>query len=151
MLSPFPVSPLKIPYSIPSPYFYEGAPLPIHPLLHHRHSIPKLGHQTFTGQEPSLPLMSDKVILCYICSWSHGSLHFLVGGLVPGSSGQGRGVWLVDIVVLPMGLQTPSAPSVLPVAPPLGSPCSVQWLATSILICISKALSEALRDRKSVV
>ena len=33
--------------------------------------------------------MSDKAILCYICSWSHGSLHVysLVGGLVSGSSG----------------------------------------------------------------
>ena len=33
--------------------------------------------------------MSHKAILCYICSWSHGSLHVysLVGGLVPGSSG----------------------------------------------------------------
>ena len=47
---------------------------------------------------------------------------FLVGGLVPGSSGRrGGGVLLVDIVVLPMGLQTPSAPSVLPLTPPLGS------------------------------
>ena len=26
-------------------------------------------------QKPSLPLMSDKAILCYICSWSHGFLH----------------------------------------------------------------------------
>jgi hypothetical protein len=32
-----------------------------------------------------------KAILCYICNWSHGSLHVysLVGGLVPGSSGGG--------------------------------------------------------------
>jgi hypothetical protein len=30
----------------------------------------------------------------------------LVGGLDPGSSGV---IWLVNIVVLPMGLQTPSA------------------------------------------
>jgi len=31
--------------------------------------------------------MSDKVILCYICSWSHGSLHVysLLGSLVPRS------------------------------------------------------------------
>ena len=28
--------------------------------------------------------MPDKAILCYICSWSHGS-HPLIGGLVPGS------------------------------------------------------------------
>ena len=46
------------------------------------------------GIEPSqnqvflLLLMTDKAILCYICSWSHGFLHVysLVGGLVPGSS-----------------------------------------------------------------
>ena len=56
---------------------------------------------------------------CYICSWIHESLHVysLVGGLVPGSSG--GGVWLVDIVVLPVGLQTPSAPSFLSLSPPL--------------------------------
>ena len=32
-----------------------------------------------------------------------------------------RGIWLVDILVLPMGLQTLSAPSVLPLTPLLGS------------------------------
>jgi hypothetical protein len=36
---------------------------------------------------------------------------------------------LVDIVVLLMGLQTTSAPSILFVTPLLGTPCSVQWLA----------------------
>jgi hypothetical protein len=39
--------------------------------------------------------------------------------------------WLVHIV-LPMGLQTTSAPWVLSLAPPLGTLCSVQWLAVSI-------------------
>ena len=44
--------------------------------------------------------MPQKALLCYIYVWSHGSLHVypLVGGLVPGNSG--RGIWLVDIVVL---------------------------------------------------
>jgi hypothetical protein len=32
------------------------------------------------------------------------------------------GVWLTDIIVLPMGLQTPSVPSVLSPSPPLGTP-----------------------------
>jgi hypothetical protein len=34
-------------------------------------------------------LMIEQAILCYICWWSHGSLHVcsLVGGLVPGNSG----------------------------------------------------------------
>jgi hypothetical protein len=45
-------------------------------------------------------LMTDKAILCYICSWSHGSLHVysLVGGLVPGSS-WGSG-WLILLFFL---------------------------------------------------
>jgi hypothetical protein len=52
---------------------------------------------------------------------------------------------LVGIVVLPMGLQTPLAPSVLSLAPPLGTLCSVQWMAASILLCICQALAEPLR------
>jgi len=43
------------------------------------------------------------------------------------------------------GLKTPPAPSVLSLAPPLGSPCSVLWLAASIPICIGKALPEPIR------
>jgi len=55
------------------------------------------------------------------------------------------GVWLVDTVVLPVGLQIPSAPSVISLTPPLGSLCSVQWLAVSLQLCISQALAEPLR------
>ena len=51
-------------------------------------------------------------------------------------------VQLVDIVVFPMELQSPLAPSVLPLALPLGSLGSVQWLAESICICMSKVLAE---------
>jgi hypothetical protein len=40
--------------------------------------------------------------------------------------------WLVHIVVPPMGLQAPSGPWVLSLAPPLGTLCSVQWLAESM-------------------
>jgi hypothetical protein len=41
-----------------------------------------------------LPLMSNKAILCHICSHCHGYLHVysLIGGPVPGSSG-GSGLW----------------------------------------------------------
>jgi hypothetical protein len=51
-------------------------------------------------QVPLLPLKINKAILCYICSWSHGSLHVysLVGGLVPGSSG-GLG-WFILLFLL---------------------------------------------------
>ena len=53
-------------------------------------------------QGPLLSLMPDKAILCYVGRWSLGSFHeySLDGGFVPVSSG---GVWLVDVVVLPMG------------------------------------------------
>jgi hypothetical protein len=68
-------------------------------------------------QGPLLPLMHDKAILCYICSWSH--VYSFVDGLVPGSSG---GVWLVDIVVLPMGFHKPSTPSVPSLNSSIGDP-----------------------------
>jgi hypothetical protein len=55
------------------------------------------------------------------------------------------GVWLVDNVVLPMGLQTPSTPTVLSLTPLLRKLCSVQWLAKSICLCISQALAKPLR------
>jgi hypothetical protein len=43
-----------------------------------------------------------------------------------------------------MRLQTALALSVLSLIPPLGSPCSVQWLAVNIHICICQALGEPL-------
>ena len=49
------------------------------------------------------------------------------------------------IAVLSMGLQTPSAPSVLSLTPPLGTRYSVQWLAASIHLCNFKALAGPLR------
>jgi len=52
-------------------------------------------------------------------------------------------LWLVGIVVL-MGLQTPSAPSILSLTP-MGIRFSVQWLAASIHLCICHALAEPLR------
>ena len=55
------------------------------------------------------------------------------------------GYWLVHIVVSPMGLQTPSAPWLLSLAPPLLTLCSVQWLAESVHLCVCQALAETLR------
>jgi hypothetical protein len=68
-------------------------------------------------------------------------VYSLVGGLVTGSPGSGGGVWLIDIILIPMGLQIPSVHSVLSLTPPLGSPHSVQWLAMSIQLSIYKALA----------
>ena len=56
-------------------------------------------------------------------------------------------VQLVSIVVLLMGLQFSSAPSFLPLTPPLKSPCSVQWLAVGNCICIGQALAEPRRGQ----
>jgi hypothetical protein len=54
-------------------------------------------------------------------------------------------IWLVGIFVLPMWLQNPSAPSVLSITTPLGTLCSVQWLAASIHLCICQTLTESHR------
>jgi hypothetical protein len=124
MLSSFPVSPQQTP-SPTHPRFYENTPPSTHPLLPHYPSIFLCwGIEPSKDQGPSLPLMPDKAILCYICSWSHGSLHVYswVHGLVPGNSGEG--VWFVAIV-FPVGLQTPLIPSVLFLTPPLGFLCSI--------------------------
>ena len=52
---------------------------------------------------------------------------------------------MVDIVVLPMGLQTHSVPSVLFLTPSLGMLCSDQWMAVSIHFHICPTLTEPLR------
>ena len=57
---------------------------------------------------------------------------------------------MVDIVVLPMGVKTASASSVLPLTPPLWSSCSVRWLAASIHVCIVQALAEPLRSTEGL-
>ena len=57
-----------------------------------------------------------------------------------------RELWrLVHIVVPPMGLQTPSAPWVLSLAPSLGTLYSAQWMAVRIHFCICQALAEPHR------
>jgi hypothetical protein len=54
-------------------------------------------------------------------------------------------VGLVDIVVLPMELETPSAPSSLSLIPPLETSRSLPSLAVSIYFCTCQALAEPLR------
>jgi hypothetical protein len=104
---PFLGFPSANPLSHPFPCFYEGAPHSL--LLPHYPSIPlcwDISIKPSLDQGPPIPLMPDKAILCCICSWSFGG-----------------GVWLIDSVVLPMGLQISSAPSVFPLTFPLGPPC----------------------------
>ncbi|CRH48541.1 Uncharacterised protein [Chlamydia trachomatis] len=76
VLSPFLVSPLKMPYLLPCP--------PAHQPFHSGFlawAFP------YTGSRPFLPLMNNKAIIYYICSWSHEFHCTLVGGVVSGSSG----------------------------------------------------------------
>jgi hypothetical protein len=91
--------------------------------------------KTSQDQGPPLPLMYNKGILCSIIRWSHETLHVysLFRWFSPWE------LWeygLVHIVVPPMELQPPSALWILSLAPPLGTLCTVQWLAESIYLCI---------------
>ena len=107
---------------------------------------PTLGHWAFTGPRAFSPIYAQL---------GHPLLHMWLEPWVPPCvlfgwwfspwELWGVGFWLVDIVVLPIGLQTPSARSVLSLTPPLGALRSVQWLAASIRLCICQALAEPFR------
>jgi hypothetical protein len=106
----FPVSLLQTP---PPIYLLLCGCSPLtHLLPPHCPGIPlHWGIEPSKDQELLLPLLPYRAILCYICSWSNGSLHVsLIGCLVPASSG--GSVWLV-LWFFPMVLQISSAPSVL--------------------------------------
>jgi hypothetical protein len=97
----FPGYPLEAPYPILLPSASMRV-LP-NPLTHSCLSTRILLHwstEASQDQKPLLPLMPNKAILCYICSWSHESLHVysLVGGLVSGSSGASG--WLISLFFL---------------------------------------------------
>jgi hypothetical protein len=139
MLSLFLVSPLKTP--IPSP-----VPLLTNPPISASWpwQSPILGHRTFTGPKTSHS----------IDEWpGHPLLHMHLELWVPPCVFFGWWLrtreiwkyWLFHIVVLPMGLQTPSAPWVFSLAPLLGTLCSFQWMSVSIYFCIWQALAEPLR------
>jgi hypothetical protein len=116
----------KPPSKPPSPCFYVGALPSTYPLPPHCSNIPlHWDIESPEDQGSPFPLIPDKAILCYISCRSYGSLHVysFFGGKL--KSWELWVFWLVDIVILNMGLQTPSASSVPPLTPPLGSPCSV--------------------------
>jgi hypothetical protein len=115
-LIPFLGFPTANPLShVPSPCFYEGSPYPPW------HS-PTLGHLVFTGPRTSLlPLMQT---VTSSATYATGAMGLVLPCVLFdwwSSPWELCEVWLIDIVVLPMGLQTPSAPSVLSLTPPLGS------------------------------
>jgi hypothetical protein len=137
MLSPFLVSPLKTPHPLP---LITNPPIPISWPWH----SPILGHRTFTGPRASPPI-DDRL--------GHPLLYMQLEPWVPPcvffgwwfSARELKGYWLVHIVVPPIGLQTPSTPWVLSLAPSLGTLCSIQWMAVSIHFCICQTLAENLR------
>ena len=115
VLSPFSVSLPETSYHIPSPSAsMRVLPPHTHPLT--PTSLPwyspTLGHGTFTGPRAS-PLTDARQ--------GHPLLHMWLESWVAPCELFGRwssswelwGICLVDIVALPMGLQTPSAPSIL--------------------------------------
>ena len=94
MISPSPVSPPQLP--IPSPLRFASmrcssthSPTLASPFL----ASPCQENDQDKQRPPQdqgfpFPLMPDKALLCYICSWSHGSLHAcnLAGVFLPGIS-----------------------------------------------------------------
>jgi hypothetical protein len=139
---PLPSFPSGTPLSHPpSPCFYEDASLPTHPFLPLYPGIPLYeGIQLLQNQGLLLLLMPDKAILCYICGWSHGSLHVysLVCGLAPGNSGASD--WLILLFFL-WGCKP------LQLTPPLGTPCwSYGWLqaTASVFVRLISCFSVAM-------
>ena len=110
--------------------------------------IPGPGILLYRGVEPSqdqgllLPLMTDQAIFCYKYRQSHKFHHVfsLNGDIVPRSS---KGNCQFILISLLMGLQSPSAPWILSLAPSLGTLCSLQWMTVSIHYCICQALARA--------
>ena len=103
---------------LPSPFFYEEAHPPTNPLWPHCSALP------YTGE---LSLPRTKGLSSYWCQTMPSSATYIIEAmstlwLVVWSLGLWV-VWLVGIAILPMGLQTLSTPSVLSLAPPLGTLC----------------------------
>ena len=133
LLSWFPLHIAPFPFPLPLLLWRCSPSHPPTPNSPHWHS-PTLGHPAFTG--PRAFLLID-VRKCHIL------LHMRLEPWVPprilfGWWFSPWELWVVQLVdiVLPIGLQFPSAPSVLPLALPLVSPGSVQWLAVSASVLV---------------
>jgi hypothetical protein len=134
---PFPSFPSKNPLSpLPSPCS------PTHPF-----PLPGPGIPLYWGIEPSqdqgpfLPLMSDKAILCYICSWSHESHHVfsLINGLVLGK------VLVSSYCCSSYGATNPFSSLGLFCSSFIWDPVLRPVDGCEIYLCICQALAEPLR------
>jgi len=138
---PFPGFPNhKSPILSPFPFFYEGVPPPQPPPslpdipLHWGRGDPALAGPRASppiGAQQGHPLLHMQLEL-WVCPCVLFGWWFSLWKL-----------WSVGIVL--MGLQAPSVPSNLSLTPPMGTPFSVQWFATSIRLCICPALAETLK------
>ena len=134
------------PHLTPSSCFYEGISPPTNPHPPLPSYTPTLGHQAFRGPRTSSPIDAQQ---------DHPLQHIWLKPWVLPCVFLGcfffffwpSKLWLVQIVVLPIRLQNPSAPSVLSLTPPLRTPWWVQWLAVSIHLCVCQALAEPLRGQ----
>ena len=133
-MSTFLIPPPCVLHLLPLPLRGCSSISPLKPSPHPHQHPSSLEHQASTGLRASSPTETRQVSHQL---WGHWSVHVcsLVFGLVSGSSEGSQTV----TVVLPMELQSPSAPSVFPPTPPYGSPTSIQWLAYK---CLSQMLVE---------
>ena len=134
------------------PLFWYPHPLKSHKHLPcssiHPHLLPCPGiplHcsiKPFQDQGPLLPLVSNKAIFCCLCIWSHVysmcTLCLMV--LFLGALGVLGGSYCSCD-----GSANPFRSWFLSLAPPLGTLCSVPWLAESVPLCICHALAESPR------
>jgi len=124
-------------HHIPSPFFCEGVlpsicpPFPASPPWH---SL-TLGNPALAWPRVSSPIGAQQ---------GYPLLHTQLELELFGWWFSPWELWLVGIVVV-MGLQAPSAPLILSLTPPMGTPFTVQWSAASIRFCICYALAEHLR------
>jgi hypothetical protein len=137
MLYPSPISPLQTPY--PSPMLPWRSPIHIFP--------PPCPSILYAGAW-TWNFHGTNGLPSHWCQIRHPLLHMQLEPWVPPcilfgwwfSPWELWGVWLVDIIALPMGLQFPSAPSILPLTLSLG-PDSWLWASTSVLVRIWQSLS----------
>jgi hypothetical protein len=127
MLLTFLVPTTQVLKPIPTPCFWEGGPPPNPTHLNHTNIPLPWGIKFLQEKENSFPLRSDKAIFCYLCTRGHRAAHVcsLIGGLV---SGNAEGSVLVDTVVLPMRLPSPSVLSILPLTLPWRSLIGSKYL-----------------------
>lgn len=107
-------------------------------------SLPMLGHQNSTRPKASPPLMSDKVILCYIGIQRHGSLsvYSLVAGLVPGRTG-----WSIQLIFSSYGVAIFLRSSSSSARSPQRCLSLVWSLVPIIHICIGKLMAQTTKEQ----